>query len=163
MLLADTLGGLQAQLPPGLVRLERQPSDRPEIVETWVAAPALAITWGCCCRTAPKSLLAVSGMRRFARVMPAVVNRLPVLTLWAAVVAEPLAIPECASHVSMAARNWISRKVRAVWCHAACRTRARRRLKPARPYMLRFNVLSRLIWPSAGLVVQGRSRAACTA
>ena len=40
VLLADTLGGLHAQLPPGLVRSERQPSDPPEIVETWVAAPA---------------------------------------------------------------------------------------------------------------------------
>jgi hypothetical protein len=40
VLLADTLGGLHAQLPPGLVRSERQPSDPPEIVETWVAASA---------------------------------------------------------------------------------------------------------------------------
>ena len=37
---ADTLAGLHAQLPPGLVRLERQPPDPPKIVETWVAAPA---------------------------------------------------------------------------------------------------------------------------
>ena len=44
--------------------------------------------------------------------------------------------------------------------HAACRTRARRRLKPARPYMVRFSIFSLLIWPSAGLVVQGRSSAA---
>ena len=47
--------------------------------------------------------------------------------------------------------------------HAAWRTRARRSWKPARPYMVRFSIFSRLIWPSAGLVVQGRSRAACTA
>jgi len=47
--------------------------------------------------------------------------------------------------------------------HAVCRTRARRSGKPARPYMVRFIILSRLIWPSAGLVVHGRSRAACTA
>ncbi len=47
-----------------------------------------------------------------------------------------------------------SRKARAGWCHAACRTRARSRLKPARPYMLRFKVLSRLIWASAGLVAR---------
>ena len=33
-------GGLHVQLPPGLVRSERQPSDPPEMVETWVAAPA---------------------------------------------------------------------------------------------------------------------------
>jgi hypothetical protein len=39
VLLADTLAGLHAQLPVGLVRSERQPSDPPEIVETWVAAP----------------------------------------------------------------------------------------------------------------------------
>jgi hypothetical protein len=39
VLLADTLGGLHAQLPPGLVRSERQLSDPPEIVGTWVAAP----------------------------------------------------------------------------------------------------------------------------
>jgi hypothetical protein len=40
VLLADTLAGLHAQLPLGLVRLERQPSDPPEIVETWISAPA---------------------------------------------------------------------------------------------------------------------------
>ena len=40
VLLADTLDGLHAQLPPDLVRLERQPSDPPGIVETWIAAPA---------------------------------------------------------------------------------------------------------------------------
>jgi len=37
VLLADTLGALHAQLPLGLVRSE--PSDPPEIVGTWVAAP----------------------------------------------------------------------------------------------------------------------------
>ena len=37
VLLAGTLGALHAQLPLGLVRSERQPSDPPEIVETWVA------------------------------------------------------------------------------------------------------------------------------
>jgi hypothetical protein len=47
--------------------------------------------------------------------------------------------------------------------YVACRTRARSRAKPARPYIVRFSILSRFIWPSAGLVVQGRSRAACTA
>lgn len=31
--------------------------------------------------------------------------------------------------------------------HAACRTRARRRAKPARPYMVRLIILRRLIWP----------------
>ena len=40
VLLADTLAALHAQLPLGLVRSERQPSDPPEIVETWVAASA---------------------------------------------------------------------------------------------------------------------------
>ncbi len=40
VLLAETLGGLHAQLPLGLVHSERQQSDPPEIVETWVAAPA---------------------------------------------------------------------------------------------------------------------------
>jgi hypothetical protein len=39
-------------------------------------------------------------------------------------------------------------------CHAACRTRARRRSKPARPYIVRFSIFSLLIWSSAGLVVQ---------
>ena len=38
VLLADTLGALHAQLPLGLVRSE--PSDPPEIVETWFAVPA---------------------------------------------------------------------------------------------------------------------------
>jgi hypothetical protein len=40
VLLANTLAGLHTQLPLSLVRSERQPSDPPEIVETWVAAPA---------------------------------------------------------------------------------------------------------------------------
>jgi hypothetical protein len=31
VLLADTLAGLQAQLPPGLVRSGRQPVDPPEV------------------------------------------------------------------------------------------------------------------------------------
>ena len=35
VLLADTLGGLHAQLPPGLDRSDRQPSDPPEVVEIW--------------------------------------------------------------------------------------------------------------------------------
>jgi hypothetical protein len=37
LLLAETLGGIQAQLPPGLVRSERQPVDPPEVVEIWFA------------------------------------------------------------------------------------------------------------------------------
>jgi hypothetical protein len=35
VLLADTLGGLHDQLPPGLTRTDRQPADSPEIVEVW--------------------------------------------------------------------------------------------------------------------------------
>jgi hypothetical protein len=35
VLLADTLGGLQAQLPPRLARSDRQPADPPEVVEVW--------------------------------------------------------------------------------------------------------------------------------
>jgi hypothetical protein len=38
LLLAETLGGIQAQLPPGLVRSERQPVDPPEVVEIWFTA-----------------------------------------------------------------------------------------------------------------------------
>jgi hypothetical protein len=38
LLLADTLGGIQAMLPPGLVRSERMPVDPPEVVEIWFAA-----------------------------------------------------------------------------------------------------------------------------
>ena len=37
LLLADTLASVQAQLPPGLVRSERQPVDPPEVVEVWFA------------------------------------------------------------------------------------------------------------------------------
>ena len=37
LLLADTLGGIRDQLPPGLVRSERMPSDPPEVVEIWFA------------------------------------------------------------------------------------------------------------------------------
>src|SRR3954449_12706609 len=39
VLLADTLAGVQEQLPPGLVRSERQPADPPEVVEVWFARP----------------------------------------------------------------------------------------------------------------------------
>src|SRR3954470_12186969 len=46
---------------------------------------------------------------------------------------------------------------------AACNTRWRRSLKPARPYIDRLIVLSRFTWPSTGLVVHGSSSAACTA
>jgi hypothetical protein len=37
VLVADTLAGVQAQLPPGLVRSERQPADPPDVVEIWFA------------------------------------------------------------------------------------------------------------------------------
>jgi len=37
LLLAETLGSIQAQLPPGLVRSERQLVDPPEVVEIWFA------------------------------------------------------------------------------------------------------------------------------
>jgi hypothetical protein len=37
LLVADTLAGVQAQLPPGLVRSDRQPVDPPEVVEIWIA------------------------------------------------------------------------------------------------------------------------------
>jgi hypothetical protein len=36
-LLADTLAGIRAMLPPGLVRSERMPADPPEVVEIWFA------------------------------------------------------------------------------------------------------------------------------
>jgi hypothetical protein len=36
-MLADTLAGIQAMLPPGLVRSERMPADPPEVVEIWFA------------------------------------------------------------------------------------------------------------------------------
>jgi hypothetical protein len=39
VLLADSLAGLHAQLPPGLTRTGRQPSDPPELIEVWVSAP----------------------------------------------------------------------------------------------------------------------------
>ena len=35
VLLADTLGELQAMLPPGLIRSDRQPGEPPEVVEIW--------------------------------------------------------------------------------------------------------------------------------
>lgn len=35
LLMADTLGGLHAQLPLGLAHSERQPADPPEVVEMW--------------------------------------------------------------------------------------------------------------------------------
>jgi hypothetical protein len=35
VLLANTLAGLHEQLPPGLTRTDRQPTDSPEIVEIW--------------------------------------------------------------------------------------------------------------------------------
>jgi len=38
LLLADTLAGVQAMLPPGLVRSGRMPGDPPEVVEIWFAA-----------------------------------------------------------------------------------------------------------------------------
>ena len=37
LMLADTLGGIRAMLPPGLVRSERMPADPPEVVEIWFA------------------------------------------------------------------------------------------------------------------------------
>jgi hypothetical protein len=38
VLLADTLAEIHAQLPPHLVRTERQPADPPEVAEIWFAA-----------------------------------------------------------------------------------------------------------------------------
>jgi hypothetical protein len=35
VLLAETLGELHAQLPPGLERSDRQPADPPEVREIW--------------------------------------------------------------------------------------------------------------------------------
>jgi hypothetical protein len=35
VLVADTMGEPHAALPPGLVRLERRPTDPPEVVEIW--------------------------------------------------------------------------------------------------------------------------------
>jgi hypothetical protein len=40
VLLADTLAGLRDQLPPDLVRIERQPADPPEVMETWLPEEA---------------------------------------------------------------------------------------------------------------------------
>jgi hypothetical protein len=37
LLVADTLAGVQQQLPPRLVRSDRQPSHPPELVEIWLA------------------------------------------------------------------------------------------------------------------------------
>ena len=37
LMLADTLGEVQAMLPPGLVRSERTYADPPEVVEIWFA------------------------------------------------------------------------------------------------------------------------------
>ncbi len=47
--------------------------------------------------------------------------------------------------------------------HVAPRTRARSSSNPARPYIVRFSILMRLIWPSTGLVVHGKTRAALMA
>jgi len=38
VLLADTQAGLHVQLPPGLVRTERQPAEPREVVEIWFPA-----------------------------------------------------------------------------------------------------------------------------
>ena len=38
VLVADTLAGIHAQLPPGLARSDRQPADPPEVVEIWFPA-----------------------------------------------------------------------------------------------------------------------------
>ncbi|MBV9117642.1 MAG: hypothetical protein JOY63_09800 [Acetobacteraceae bacterium] len=38
LLVADTLAEIHAQLPPHLVRTERQPVDPPEVVEIWFSA-----------------------------------------------------------------------------------------------------------------------------
>jgi hypothetical protein len=35
VLLAETLAGLEAQMPNGLIRTDRQPADPPEVVEVW--------------------------------------------------------------------------------------------------------------------------------
>ena len=37
LLLANTLAGIQAMLPPGLVRSGRMPVDPPDVVEIWFA------------------------------------------------------------------------------------------------------------------------------
>jgi hypothetical protein len=38
VMIANRLAELQGQLPPGLVRLERQPVDPPDVVEVWFRA-----------------------------------------------------------------------------------------------------------------------------
>jgi hypothetical protein len=38
VMVADTLAGLQAQLPTGLTRTDRQPADPPEVIEVWFPA-----------------------------------------------------------------------------------------------------------------------------
>lgn len=38
VLMAESVAELQAQLPAGLVRVERQPADLPEVVEIWFPA-----------------------------------------------------------------------------------------------------------------------------
>jgi hypothetical protein len=40
VLISDTLAGLHAQLPPGLVRTGRQPAEPAEVVEIWFADAA---------------------------------------------------------------------------------------------------------------------------
>jgi hypothetical protein len=37
VLIADTLAGVQEQLPPGLERINRRPIHPPEVVEIWLA------------------------------------------------------------------------------------------------------------------------------
>ena len=37
LLLADSLAGIRAKLPPGMERSERMPVDPPEVVEIWFA------------------------------------------------------------------------------------------------------------------------------
>ncbi len=38
VLTADTLAGIHDQLPPGLVRSDRQPAEPPDLVEIWFVA-----------------------------------------------------------------------------------------------------------------------------
>src|SRR4051812_34049823 len=47
--------------------------------------------------------------------------------------------------------------------HAASRKRRPSRSRPARPYMVRFSILRRLIWPSTGPLLQPSVTAARTA
>ena len=58
------------------------------------------------------------------------------------------------------ARNLVLPHFACCFDYAAWRTRARSSWKPARPYMVRLSIFSRLICPSTGLVVHGRSSAA---